>query len=114
MKWVMFIIIIVMISSVLSSQDKIIKELQDKKFDNKKNRDNNLTLESYLNKKVNIEIDNDDINNSYIFSSIYNTTGEIVDYDNEWIEFRYKDKSKNKIINKFFRIRDIVSINEIK
>lgn len=114
MKWVMFIIVIAMISSVLSNQDKIIKELQDKKFDNKKNKDNNLPLESYLNKKVSIEIDNDDITNVHLFSSMYNTSGEIVDYDNEWIEFRYKDKSKNKMVNKFFRIRDIVSINEIK
>ena len=114
MKWVMFIIVIAMISSVLSNQDKIIKELQDKKFDNKKNKDNNLPLESYLNKKVSIEIDNVDKTNVHFFSSRYYTSGEIVDYDNEWIEFRYKDKSKNKMVNKFFRIRDIVSINEIK
>lgn len=115
MKWVMFCVIIAMLASVLGKQDEIIKSIEDKKFDDRKNnKENYLPLESYINKKVSIEIDNDDISNVYLFSSMCNTTGEIIDYDNEWLEFRYKDKSKNKIVNKFFRIRDIVSINEIE
>lgn len=115
MKWVMFCIIIAMISSVLSNQDKIIKRLEGKEIDSRKNnKENNFSLKDYINKKVCIEIDNDDINNSYLFSSMYNTSGEIIDYDDEWLEFRYEDKSKHKIVHKFFRIRDIVSINEIE
>lgn len=115
MKWVMFLIIIAMLSSVLGKQDEIIKRIEDKKSDDRKNnKENSIPLESYINKKVSIEIDNDDISNAHLFSSMYNTTGEIINYDSEWLEFRYKDKSKNKLVNKFFRVRDIVSINEIE
>jgi len=119
MEWVMFIIIIAMIASVSDKQDKLSKKIDNIKSDNNnkivnKQKKDTLVLDAYLNKKVCIEIDNDDINNSYLFSSMYNTSGEIIDYDDEWLEFRYEDKSKHKIVNKFFRIRDIVSINEIE
>ena len=114
MEWVMFI----MIASVPDKQDKLSKKIDNIKSDNNKivnkQKKDTLVLDAYLNKKVCIEIDNDDINNSYLFSSMYNTSGEIIDYDDEWLEFRYEDKSKHKIVNKFFRIRDIVSINEIE
>lgn len=116
MEWVMFLLIIAMISSVMSKQDSLSKKIDDIKFDENrdKKKKNPLNLDEYLNKNVCIEIDNDEINNSHLFSSIYNTSGKIVDYDNEWLEFRYKDKSKNRIVNKYFRIRDVISINEIK
>lgn len=115
MKWVMFFVIIGMISSISGKLDKIISRVDDVeiKYKNTK-KDNSFSLSSYVNKEVCIEIDNDDIYNEYLFSSMYNTVGKIIDYDNEWLMFEYLDKSKNKVINKYFRIRDIVVINEIK
>ena len=71
-------------------------------------------MENYIGKKVNINIDNDDINNSYLFSSISNTVGEIIEYDEQWFLFRYYDKSTRKTIDQYMRICDITSIDEIK
>lgn len=113
MKWILFLIIIAMLASILEKLDSLLKKVDSTQMNNK-NVKKTFSIDSYINKEVCIEIDNDDVYNSHLFSPMYNTTGKIVDYDNEWLVFEYLDKSKNSVVDKYFRIKDIVSINEIK
>ena len=75
---------------------------------------NKIILENYIGKKVSITIDNDDINDSYLFSSTSQTIGEITACDSSWFAFKYSNKSGKKTVTQYFRIKDLVSIDEIK
>lgn len=73
-----------------------------------------LNLSSYLNKDVYIVLDNDNVTNSYLFSTMLKTIGQIIDYDDKWFAFRYYNKSERKNVTQYLRISDLKSINEIK
>ena len=116
MEWWGFLIIILLILDLQSKIKELtikVDNIYEEKSKNKK-ISKSLMLDEYKGKQVSIEIDNDDINNSYLFSGsvIGIQVGEIVDYDNIWIVFKYYDKSKKKYIKQYFRRRDIISINE--
>jgi len=110
MEWIFFMVIIIYLIDINSK----ISKMQNNNTNNKSINKSKFIIENYIGKKVNIEIDNEDINDSHLFSSVYNTIGEIVECDDEWFLFRYYDKSKKQTINQYMRIRDITSINEIK
>lgn len=116
MKWWGFLIIILLIFDLQSKiKDLTFKIYEASEGKNKsKKSSKSLMLDEYIGKQVSLEIDNDDISNSYLFSgaTIGAPVGEIVGYDNVWIVFRYYDKSKKKYINQYFRRHDIISINE--
>ena len=98
-----FVILIVLIDI----EDKL-KKMKEK------DKKNHFNLNSYLHKKVYIVVDNDAIQDAYLFSSSIKTLGEIIDYDDTWLIFCYYDKSKRKNTTQYLRIRDVKSINEIK
>lgn len=108
MEYGFYIFAIIMLLDLESKVSKIIK---NNLLQNKKNIDLQI-LKELIGKNVSIIIKNDEINNSYLFSSQYNTKGVIKDYNNSWILFQYKNKKET--INQYFRIADITSINEIK
>lgn len=108
MEWICFMIIIISLIDINSKISKI--QNNNQKSDDK----SKFIIENYIGKKVSIEIDNYDINDSYLFSPVYNTIGEIVECDDEWFLFRYYDKSKKQTVNQYMRICDIISIDEIK
>ncbi len=110
MNWYFYIIIIILLIDLESKLNKVIKN-QEIKSDDIKNSD--FLLRNYLGKKVVLEIENDDIENEYLFSCGYETIGEIIDFDQEWFLFEYYNKGKKKTIKQYFRIKDLVSINEI-
>lgn len=107
MEWFFFIILLLSILSVSSKVDKLIKNDTNNKKESSK-----FNLKDYLNKEVCIHIDNDDVTNSHLLSSLYNVVGIIKEFDNEWLQFEYKDG--NRLYNQYLRITDITSINEIK
>lgn len=116
MKWWGFLIIILLILDLQSKLQALSNKIYNNHEEKQKSKkfSKSLILDEYIGKKVSIEIDNDDINNSYLFSGSTpgSPVGEIIDYDNVWIAFKYYDKSKKKYINQYFRRRDIISINE--
>lgn len=114
MKWYFLAIIIILLIDIQSTVKKLTNQIDNRnKRTSPKENQKSLILENYLGKKVCLEIDNDDINNSYLFSSTLDTVGEIVEYDNEWILFKYYSKPKKKVISQYFRRKDITGINEI-
>lgn len=108
MEWFFFIVLLLSILSVSSKVDKLNKI----DTNNSKKEIGKFNLKDYLNKEVCIHIDNDDVTNSHLLSSIYNVVGIIKEFDNEWLLFEYKDG--NRLYNQYLRISDITSINEMK
>lgn len=102
MEWIFYI-------GVIFCLIDIEQKLQNLSKDEKRN--NRLPLKDYLGKKVSLIISNDDINNSYQFSSTQNVEGNITDFDDEWLEFTYLNKNKEYV--QYFRIKDVESIDEI-
>lgn len=105
-EWIMFMILFFSLIDLEAKMNKILKR---EKQDLKKN---NFDLKKYQNIPVSIHIDNDEISNSYLFSSISPVEGVIKDFDLEWILFEYEEKKK--VISQYIRICDITSINETK
>lgn len=79
-----------------------------------KERSTRLDLSNYLNKDVYIVLNNDNVTNSYLFSSMMKTVGKIIDYDDIWFIFSYYSKSERKNITQYLKISDLKSINEIR
>lgn len=114
MKWYFYTILIIMLINIQSSIKALAAQIDNKNSSsNKKENKKSFILENYLGKNVCLEVDNEDINNIYLFSSTLETTGEIVEYDNNWLLFKYYSKQKKKYIKQYFRRKDITSINEI-
>lgn len=102
MEWIFYIGVILCLIDIEQKLQNLSKE---------KKRSNRLPLKDYIGKKVSLVISNDDINNSYQFSSIQNMEGNITDFDDEWLEFTYMNKNKEYV--QYFRIKDVESIDEI-
>lgn len=105
-EWIMFMILFFGLIDLEAKMNKISKQ---QKQEMKKN---NFNVKKYLNIPVSIYINNDEISNSYLFSSISPVEGMIKDFDLEWILFEYQEKKKT--ISQYIRICDITSINEVK
>lgn len=56
-----------------------------------------MDLSNYLNKDVYIVLNNDNVTDSYLFSSMMKTIGKIIDYDNKWFIFNYYNKSERTL-----------------
>lgn len=115
MEWMWVVVAIAIVCSISSKVDAISKKIDNLEYGrpNSNNRRNNLLLDEYIGKKVTIEIDNDDIENSYLFDSTSDTKGEIIEYDDEWLLFKFYHKQKKKNVEQYLRRRDLVSINEV-
>lgn len=112
MEWIFYIMIVFCLFDIEEKLRKIMSNNKQKNGNEKEK--NKIILKNYINKKVSITIDNDDINNSYLFSSISQTVGEITTCDSRWFAFKYYDKEEKKTVTQYFRIKDLVSIDEIK
>lgn len=117
MEWAfgMFVIIMVCgiygkVSDLEDKMDDLINE--DIKAKSKFIKDD--ILNDYKDKVIHLEVDNDDINNGYLFDAGESTEGTIVDFDNIWIAFKYYSKEQKREVIQYFRRHDIKSINEIK
>ena len=107
MEWIFYIIIVFCLIDIESKINKFIKNNSDhKKYI--------FVLKNYIGKKVILNIENDEITDSHLFSSISDTVGQIIEYDDQWLLFRYYNKNKRKTIDQYIRISDITSIDEIK
>ena len=115
MEWAFAFFITVMVSGILGKVDSLSKKIDN--LEHGKNNSNRhhktLLLDEYIGKKVTLEIDNEDIENWYLFHSTSDIEGEIIEYDNEWLLFRFYHKQKKKTIEQYLRRRDLVSINEV-
>lgn len=117
--WIFGAILFIMICGISGKVDKIerkIDNLETQDDSNKKNKTviQDDILEDYIGKKIHLEIENEDINNFYLFDVFNPTEGEIIEYDNVWLAFKYYSKEHKKEVIQYFRRRDIKSINEIK
>ncbi|MCX4365406.1 MAG: hypothetical protein OSJ70_06515 [Bacilli bacterium] len=115
MEWSIFFLALIGFVILSGKMDSIQKRIDNLEIiGESKNTHNDLLLEEYVGKKVTIEIDNDDIENSYLFDSANEVEGVIVEYDDEWLLFQYYHKYKKKEVFQYLRRRDLKSVNEIK
>lgn len=123
MEWVFYIGVIFLLIDIKERIQKLQKNLSctDKNTSCiKENNKNNIAISQYLNKRVNIIVNEDaKFSNLHLFSAGSNTIGEIVDYDDDWIVFKYYDKkyyNKDKKANvcQYIKVSDIESIDEVK
>lgn len=106
MEYFFYIIVVVILIDLESKISKIKKDMnQNKKINIKE-------ISNLVGKKVCINIDNENINNSYLFTPSYNTKGIIKEVNNDWLIFVYE--TKKETIEQYFRLRDIISIDEIQ
>lgn len=106
MEYVFFILIIVLLSDIESKVSNLKRSVENNR------RISINEIKNLIGKKVCINIENDDISNSYMFSPSFTTPGIIKAINNEWLLFEYE--TKKEILEQYFRIHDIVSIDEIK
>lgn len=88
-------------------EDKL-KKIRDRE------REHHFNLSDYLNKDVYIVLKNDNVTDSYLFSTMVKTIGKITDYDDSWFVFNYYNKNKKKNVSQYLRVSDLKSVNEIK
>ena len=114
MEWAFAAFLIIMICGISGKVDDLSRKIDNIEYDktNSNIPHKNLLLDEYVGKKVTIEIDNDNLENSYLFDSTSDTEGEIIEYDDEWLLFRFYHKQKKKTIEQYLRRRDLVGINE--
>ncbi len=98
---------IVIVIMLIDIEEKL-KKLQVKE------KQNHLNIGNYLNKQVYIVLDNENVTDYYLFSSVTETMGKIIDYDDTWFIFSYYNKNKRKNITQYLRISDLKSINVIR
>lgn len=115
MEWAFAAFLIIMVCGISGKVDDLSRKVDNLEYSNSSQSMNhrNLLLDEYIGKKVTLEIDNDDIENFYLFYSANDTEGEIVEYDDEWLLFRFYHEEKKKTIEQYLRRRDLVSINEV-
>ena len=103
----LYVILAVTILCKLSDVNDKLKKLLTQEKQNK------LDFSDCLNKDVYIILNNDNVTDSYLFTSIMKTMGKILDYDDHWFVFRYYDKNKKQNVTRYLRTSDLLSINEI-
>ncbi len=101
MNIVIIILNIAILLTLLDINDKLKIETKE---NNKK-----IDLSHYQNKKVYITLNNENVEDSYLFSEII---GEITDYDDKWFIFEYHNRKQT--IKQYLKIKDLKSISEIK
>lgn len=106
MEWFFFIVITFCLFDIEDKLGKLMRKNASTKIRN------HSILNGYKDKIVSITIDNDDIEDAYLFQPTTRTTGKIIAFDDEWFVFEYKNK--NKTIEQYFKIEDLESIDEIK
>lgn len=104
----MEIVLCFIIIALLLDVDEKLRKMQMKE------KSHRIDLSDYLEKEVYIVLDDDNVTNSYLFSTMMKTIGKIIDYDDTWFIFRYYNKSERKNITQYLKIGDLKSINEIK
>ncbi len=108
MEWFFYVICICIIIDIESKLGTLLKN--QNVVEKKKNMTH--IMKDLVGKKVTLIIDNEDIQESYLFSSSVNTIGVIKEYNDTWLLFEYENKKET--VQRYFRICDITSINEIK
>lgn len=106
-----YVFTIIVIFTLIDIESKLSKLLPDERRNAKKGQ-SALAFKEYLEKEVSISVDNDDLSDIYLFTAGNSVVGKIVDFDEEWLIFEYREK--NKKVLRYFRIRDIVGIEETK
>ncbi len=104
MEWFFLLMFLFLLMDIEGKLNKIIDEKKKGK----------LNLKEYLNKKVYLVLENEEIENDSYFEIGSQVEGTIVDYDEEWFVFSYYHKEKRKKVNHYLRIKDLISVEEIK
>lgn len=112
MEWFFYIIVIVCLIDI----EEKLKKLMNNNYnlDSRKENNNKMVLEQYLNKEVYIVMNDDaEISDQHLFSAGGKTIGKITDYDSTWILFEYYNKNKKETIHRYIKIKDLKSIDEV-
>lgn len=88
MEWIFYVAVVVCLIDIEEKLQIIMKK------DSTTYKKETISFDQYRNKKVSIIVRDDDFFDSYLFSSLSNVTGKIIDFDDEWVIFQFYDKSK--------------------
>lgn len=113
MMYVFAMVCIFMFIDLEKKADKLIRIIQiDGEHNEKKDKkEMNFKLDEFVGKMVYINLNEDceiNINSEFLYDQI---KGEIIDFDNKWIAFKFYNKTKKKNICQFIRLIDIDSID---
>lgn len=113
MEKVLLFILLGLAFSISSKLDDIIVSLKssdDEKPERKKMKRSGIS--KMIGKRVILNVDRDEINDSYLFSEPNETEGIIKEVGDVWIVFEYE--TKKEVVTRYFRIEDVVGIDEVK
>lgn len=104
--WCFGIMIFCCFADIESKLNKLLKQ-------NKTDKKKEINLSEYKGKQVSFSLTNDNI---FDHMTLYTSDiiGEIIDYDSQWVVYQYHNKKKKETVTQYIRIKDIVSISEIK
>lgn len=122
MKYVFAMAVIIMLIDLEEKVSKIYKnikfnsEINNKKENNIKlnefqNKEVYIDLNEFQNKKVYINLNEDseiNLNSEFLYNQI---KGEIIEFDDEWIVFKFHNKNKKKNMCQYIKLIDIESID---
>lgn len=110
MKYVFAMAVIIMLIDLEEKVSKIYKNIKfNSEINNKK--ENNIKLHEFKNKEVYINLNEDseiNLNSEFLYNQI---KGEIIDFDDEWIAFKFYNKNKKKNMCQYIKLIDIESID---
>lgn len=113
MEKVLLFILLGLAFSISSKLDDIVNSLKDSGEEiPERKRMKRSGISKMIGKRVILNIDQDEINDSYLFSEPNETEGVIKEVGNAWIVFEYE--TKKEIVTRYFRIDDVVGIDEVK
>lgn len=104
--WFVGFITLCICADIESKLNKLLKQ-------NNSEKKKEINLSEYKGKQVSFSLTNENI---FDHMTLYTSDliGEIIDYDNEWLVYQYQIKKKKEVVTQYIRIKDIISISEIK
>ncbi len=69
-------------------------------------------LSKMVGRLVVLHIDQDEIQDSYLFDAVGKTKGIIKEIDEGWLVFEYE--TKKEVVTRYFRVEDVVGLDEVK
>lgn len=113
MEYVFAIAVIVMLIDLEDKVSRISKYIKREDEPSKKNikKETIYKSDEFIGKEVYITLNDEceiNINSEFLYNQV---KGEIVQFDSEWIAFKFYNKAKKKNICQFIRVIDIESID---
>ena len=111
MEWILYGVMIIFLIDI---EEKIRKMNRNNFLNQSQKNKSAFAINEYENKRVSIILKDIGLLADEYLSANKNIVGEITDFDDEWIVYKYYNKTKKETILQYIRISYIESIDEVK